>query len=96
MPFGTWFPAFAGTLSGSRLASAAAGLGRDDELPESLLRAEDTCSYHAELNTYADPLFRRPIILHNLLLLLGKQLNGIYNLVVNMIAADGFVDPILL
>jgi hypothetical protein len=30
--FGFWFPAFAGTLSGSRLASAAGGLGRDDEL----------------------------------------------------------------
>jgi hypothetical protein len=30
--FGVWFPAFAGTLSGSRLASAADGLGRDDEL----------------------------------------------------------------
>jgi len=29
--FGVWFPAFAGTLSGSRLASAAGGLGRDDE-----------------------------------------------------------------
>jgi hypothetical protein len=28
--FGVWFPAFAGTLSGSRLASAAGGLGRDD------------------------------------------------------------------
>jgi len=30
--FGFWFPAFAGTLSGSRLASAAGGLGRDDQL----------------------------------------------------------------
>ena len=29
--FCVWFPAFAGTLSGSRLASAAGGLGRDDD-----------------------------------------------------------------
>jgi hypothetical protein len=29
--FGVWFPAFAGTLSGSRLASRFAGFGRDDE-----------------------------------------------------------------
>jgi hypothetical protein len=36
------------------------------------------------------------IILRNRLLLLGKQLDGIYNLGVNMIAADGLVDPILL
>ena len=28
--FGVWFPAFAGTLSGSRLASRFTGLGRDD------------------------------------------------------------------
>ena len=34
--FGVWFPAFAGTLSGSRLASAPGGLGRDDELRHSL------------------------------------------------------------
>jgi hypothetical protein len=34
--FGVWFPAFAGTLSGSRLASGG-GLGRDDELRHSLL-----------------------------------------------------------
>jgi hypothetical protein len=33
--FDVWFPA--GTLSGSRLASAAGGLGRDDELRHSLL-----------------------------------------------------------
>jgi hypothetical protein len=51
--FGVWFPAFAGTLSGSRLASAAGGLGRDDELRHSLLREEGTCSYRAELNKYA-------------------------------------------
>ena len=30
--FDVWFPAFAGTLSGSRLASRFAGLGRDDDL----------------------------------------------------------------
>jgi hypothetical protein len=30
--FGVWLPAFARTLSGSRLASAVGGLGRDDEL----------------------------------------------------------------
>ena len=30
--FGVWFPAFARTWSGSRLASAVGGLGRDDEL----------------------------------------------------------------
>ncbi len=30
--FGVWFPAFAGTLSGSRLSPAAGGLGRDDRL----------------------------------------------------------------
>jgi hypothetical protein len=34
--FGVWFPAFAGTLSGSRLASAAGGLGRDDEVRHGL------------------------------------------------------------
>jgi hypothetical protein len=50
MPFGI---SFAGTLSGFRFASGFAGLGRDDELRESLLRGEGTCSYHAELNTYA-------------------------------------------
>jgi hypothetical protein len=48
--FDVWFPAFAGTLSGSRLASAAGGLGRDDELRHSLLGGEGTCSYPAELN----------------------------------------------
>ncbi len=48
--FGAWFPAFAGTLSGSRLASAAGGLGRDDALRHSLLGGEGTCSYPAELN----------------------------------------------
>ncbi len=48
--FGVWFPAFAGTLSGSRLASAAGGLGRDDELRHSLLGGEGTYSYPAELN----------------------------------------------
>jgi len=36
--FGVWFPAFAGTLSGSRLASTAAGLGRDDQLRPRLMR----------------------------------------------------------
>ena len=51
--FGVWFPAFAGTLSGSRLASAAAGLGRDDELRHSPMRCQGTCSYRAELNKYA-------------------------------------------
>ncbi len=35
-PLAVWFPAFAGTLSGSRLASRFAGLGRDDELRPSL------------------------------------------------------------
>ena len=30
--FAFWVPGFAGTLSGSRLASRFAGLGRDDEL----------------------------------------------------------------
>ena len=35
--FDVWFPAFAGTLSGSRLASRFTGLGRDDELQHSLL-----------------------------------------------------------
>ena len=48
--FGFWFPAFAGTLSGSRLASAAGGLGRDDELQHSLSGGEGTCSYPAELS----------------------------------------------
>ena len=48
--FGVWFPAFAGTLSGSRLASAPGGLGRDDELRYSLLRGEGTCSYPRELS----------------------------------------------
>jgi hypothetical protein len=51
--FGVWFPAFAGTLSGSRLASAAAGLGRDDELRHSPMRCQGTSSYRAELNKYA-------------------------------------------
>jgi hypothetical protein len=36
--FGAWFPAFAGTLSESRLASAAGGLVRDDELPRRFIR----------------------------------------------------------
>ncbi len=49
--FGVWFPAFAGTLSGSRLASRFAGLGRDDESRHSLLRGEGVCGYHAELST---------------------------------------------
>jgi len=49
--FDVWFPAFAGTLSGSRLASASGGLGRDDELRRSLLREERTCTCPAELNT---------------------------------------------
>jgi hypothetical protein len=40
-------------LSGSRLASAAAGLGRDDELRYSPMRCQGTCSYRAELNKYA-------------------------------------------
>jgi hypothetical protein len=35
MSAGFWFPAFAGTLSGSRLAPRSAGLGRDDELSHS-------------------------------------------------------------
>ena len=49
-------------LSGSRLASAGGGLGRDDKLRESLLRGEGICSYHAELNTYTFPqlAFRNP------------------------------------
>jgi len=38
------------TFSGSRLASAAAGLGRDDILGVRLLRGEGTCKYTAELN----------------------------------------------
>jgi hypothetical protein len=37
-------------LSGSRLASSAGGLGRDDELRHSLLRGEVACRYSAELN----------------------------------------------
>jgi hypothetical protein len=49
--FDVWFPAFAGTLSGSRLASASGGLGRDDELRHSRLREEGTCRRPAELNT---------------------------------------------
>ena len=49
--FDVWFPAFAGTLSGSRLAFRFAGLGRDDELRHSLLRGEGACRYPAELNT---------------------------------------------
>ena len=36
-------------LSGSRLASRFAGLGRDDELRHSLLRGEGTYCYRAEL-----------------------------------------------
>ena len=40
-------------FSGSRLASAAVGLGRDDELRHSLLRREGTCSYPVELNKLA-------------------------------------------
>ena len=36
--FGVWFPAFAGTLTGSRLASRFARLGRDEDLRHSLLR----------------------------------------------------------
>ena len=38
------------SLSGSRLASRFAGLGRDDESQHSLLRGEWACVYHAELN----------------------------------------------
>jgi len=38
------------TFSGSRLASAAAGLGRDDELPHSLWRKEKMCGYRAKLS----------------------------------------------
>jgi hypothetical protein len=37
-------------FSGSRLASAAAGLGRDDTVGHRLLRGEGTCNYTAELN----------------------------------------------
>ncbi len=40
-------------LSGSRLAPAPGGLGRDDELRGSRLRLEGTSSDHAEVNTYA-------------------------------------------
>jgi len=40
-------------LSGSRLASAGGGLGRDDELRRSLLRADGICSYPAELSEQA-------------------------------------------
>jgi len=43
-----------------------------------------------------DSLLMRLTILRNRLLLLGEQLDGIYNLVVNMIVADDLVDPILL
>ena len=39
--FGVWFPAFAGTLSGSRLASTAGGLGRDDVLRHSTLKGKE-------------------------------------------------------
>jgi len=49
--FDVWFHAFAGTLSGSRLASHVAGVGRDDELRHSRLREEGTCRRPAELNT---------------------------------------------
>ncbi len=48
--FGAWFPAFAGTLSGSRLASAVGGLGRADAWRHSRLGGEGTFSYPAELN----------------------------------------------
>jgi len=36
------------TLSGFRLASAASGLGRDDELRHNQLGGEGECSYPAE------------------------------------------------
>ena len=49
--FDVWFHAFAGTLSGSRLASHVAGVGRDDELRHSPLREKGTCRRPAELNT---------------------------------------------
>jgi hypothetical protein len=39
--FGVWFPAFPGTLSGSRLASAGGGLGRDDVLLLSTSKGKD-------------------------------------------------------
>jgi len=39
--FGVWFPAFAGTLSGSRLASAVGGLGRDDVLRRSTSKGKE-------------------------------------------------------
>ncbi|MFA9613408.1 MAG: hypothetical protein ACERK9_05625, partial [Deltaproteobacteria bacterium] len=45
-------------ICGSRLASAAGGLGRDDELRHSLLRGEGACSYRAEPNKYAYFEFR--------------------------------------
>ena len=39
--FGVWFPAFAGKLSGSRLASAVGGLGRDDVLRHSTSKGKE-------------------------------------------------------
>jgi hypothetical protein len=56
--FDIWFPAFAGTLSGSRLASAAGGLGRDDELRHSLLaiRSESSNS-GTDVSTRKDFVF---------------------------------------
>ena len=45
-------------FSGSRLASRLVGLGRDDELPDSLPKEEGTCSYRAEPNTYAFSKFQ--------------------------------------
>ena len=40
-------------IPGSGLASAASGLGRDDELMRSLFRGERTGSYCEKLNYYA-------------------------------------------
>jgi hypothetical protein len=44
MSFGLWFPAFAGTLSGSLLASRFAGLGRNDELLPGPSKGKETFS----------------------------------------------------
>ena len=62
--FGVWFPAFAGTLSGSRLASAAGGLGRDDELRHSLLAIRSESSNSGTDVSTRNARFRRYSVLH--------------------------------
>jgi len=78
--FGVWFPAFAGTLSGSRLASAASGLGRDDELRRSLLRGEGTCNYPEELSEQALSIILFTVLQDGLdvnIVLPGTRLNSL-------------------